>query len=81
MYTRTVPKIRQFVYTTTGALRATVVVYIESVVFFSSLHIHQEMVYTSYSLIFSRTKSGGGVYFWGPYYQGLSTLRKLVLQA
>ena len=53
------------IYTTTGALRAPVVVYIESVVFGVSLHIHQEMVYTSHYLIFSRPKPGGGVYIYG----------------
>jgi len=38
--------------TTAGALRSPVVVYIESVAFWSSFHIHQEMVYTSNFLIF-----------------------------
>ena len=42
-----------------GAARP-VVVYIESVVFWGSLHIHQETVYTSHIRIFSRPKPGGG---------------------
>ena len=48
------------IYTTTGARSAPVVVYIQTAVFWSSLHIHQEMVYTSHFLIFSRPKPGGG---------------------
>jgi len=55
------------IYTTTGALRAAVVVYIESVVLWGSLHIHQEMVYTSHVLIFSRPKTWGGVYIYTVY--------------
>jgi len=41
-------------------------VYIESVVFYSSLHIHHQIVHTSHFPIFSRPKPGGGVYLWGP---------------
>ena len=41
---------------------APVVVYIESVVFWVSLHIHQEIIYTSHFLIFSKPKPDGGVY-------------------
>ena len=55
------------IYTTTGALSAPVVVYIESVVFSGSLHIHQDMVYANHFLIFSRPKPGGGAYIWGPH--------------
>jgi len=40
------------VYTTTGALHAPVVVYIDIVVYLDSLHIHEEMVYTSHFHIF-----------------------------
>jgi len=42
------------------------VVYIESVVFYSSLHIHHQIVHTSHFPIFSRPQPGGGVYPWGP---------------
>ena len=42
-------------------------VYIESVVFWGRLHIHQEMAYTSHFLILSRPKPGGGVYIWCPH--------------
>ena len=42
------------------------VVYIESVVFYSSLHIHHQIVHTSHFPIFSRPQTGGGVYLWGP---------------
>jgi len=54
------------IYTTPGVLRAPGVVYIESVVFYSSLHIHHQIVHTSHFPIFSRPKPGGGVYLWGP---------------
>jgi len=48
------------IYTTTGA----VVVYIESVVLLGTLHIRQEMVYTSHLCIFFRPKTGGGAYIY-----------------
>jgi len=32
-----------------------------------SLHVHEEIVYTSHFLIFSRPKPGGGVYIWCPH--------------
>ena len=40
--------------------------YIESVVFYHSLHIHHQIGQTSHFPIFSRPKPGGGVYLWGP---------------
>jgi len=40
--------------------------YIESVVFYSSLHIHHLIVHASHFPIFSRPQPGGGVYLWGP---------------
>ena len=46
------------------------VVYIQTAVFYSSLHIHHQMVHTSHFPIFSRPKPGGGVYLWGPHYYG-----------
>jgi len=54
------------IYTTPGVLRAPGAVYIESVVFYSSLHIHHQIVHTSHFPIFSKPKPGGGVYLWGP---------------
>ena len=54
------------IYATPGALRAPGVLYIESVLFYSSLHIHHQIVHTSHFSIFSRPKPGGGVYLWGP---------------
>jgi len=42
------------------------VVYIQTAVFYNSLHIHHQIVHTSHFPIFSRTQSGGGVYLWGP---------------
>jgi len=42
-----------------------VVVYIDIVVYLGSLHIHQEMAYTTHFLILSRPKPGGGVYMYG----------------
>jgi len=42
-------------------------VYMQTAVKYRILYIHQEMVYTSHFLIFSRPKPGGGVYFWGPH--------------
>jgi len=49
-------------YTTAGARSAPGVVYIQTAVFRGSLHIHQEMVYTSHFLVFPRPKPDGGVY-------------------
>ena len=40
-------------------------VYIESVVVWGSLHIHQEIVCTSHFLNFSGPKAGGCVYIYG----------------
>jgi len=63
------------IYTTTGfglkknrkmAGVQDLVVYIQTAVFHSSLHIHDQIVHTSHSPIFSRPKPGGGVYLWGP---------------
>jgi len=54
------------IYTTPGALRAPGVVYIESVVFYSSLRIHYQIVHTRHFPIFCMPKPGGGVYLWGP---------------
>ena len=42
------------------------VVYIQTAVFYSSLHIHHQIVHTSHFPIFSRPQPGGGVYLWGP---------------
>jgi len=42
------------------------VVYIESVVFYNTFHIHHQIVHTSHFPIFSRAQPGGGVYLWGP---------------
>jgi len=56
----------QTALTYTGALRAPEVVYIESVVFYSSLHIHHQIVRISHFPIFCRPEPGGGVYIWGP---------------
>jgi len=40
----------------------------QTAVFHSTLHIHQEIVYVHQSFrFFSRPKPGGGVYHWGPY--------------
>ena len=39
---------------------------IQTSVFWVSLNIHQEMIYTSRFLIFSRPKPGGSVYIWCP---------------
>jgi len=52
---------------TTRARSAPVVVYIQTAVFYSSLHIHHQIVHTSHFPIFSRPKlkPGGGVYLWG----------------
>jgi len=64
------------IYTTTGlGLRENkkmagvdhLLVYIQTAMFYSSLHIHQEMVYTSHFLILTRPETGGGIYFWGPF--------------
>ena len=52
VYMQTAVKYRVCIYTTPGALRAPGVVYIESVVFYSSLHIHHQMVHTSHFPIF-----------------------------
>ena len=41
-----------------------VLVYVQTVVFWGSLHVHQEMAYTSHFLNFSRPKPGGGVYIY-----------------
>jgi len=63
------------IYTTTGlgpiknremAGVDDLVVYIESVVFYCSLHIHHQIVHTSHFPIFSRPQPGAGVYLWGP---------------
>jgi len=63
------------IYTTTGfGLRNNremagaddLVVYIQTALFYSSLHIHHQIVHTSHFPIFSRPKPGGGVYLWGP---------------
>ena len=51
-------------YGTTGSFAPTVV-YIETAVFFCSLHIQQGLVYTSHFLVFSRLKPGGGVNIYG----------------
>ena len=53
-------------YTTLGARSAPGVVYIQTAVFYSSLHIHHQIVHTSHFPIFSRPQPGGGVYLWGP---------------
>ena len=42
------------------------VVYIQTAVFYSSLHIHNQIVHTSHFPILSRPKPGGGVYLWDP---------------
>ena len=68
---------RLSIYTMTGARSAPVVVYIESVVLGGSLHIHQEMVYTSRFLIFSKPKPGG-VYLYGVFTRGISLLFSIV---
>jgi len=63
------------IYTTTGfgprknremAGVDDLVVYIQTAVFYSSLHIHHQIVHASHFPIFSRPKPGGGVYLWGP---------------
>jgi len=67
-YTCKLPKyIAVCIYTTTGALHAHVVVYVDIAVYLGSLHVYQEMVYTRHFLIFSRPKPGGGVYIWCPH--------------
>ena len=62
------------IYTTTGlgprknremAGVDDLVVYIQTAVFNSSLHIHHQVVHTSHFPIFSRSQSGG-VYLWDP---------------
>jgi len=42
------------------------VVYIQTAVFYTGLHIHHQIVNTSHFPIFSRPKPSGGVYLWGP---------------
>jgi len=42
------------------------VVYLQTAVFYSSLHVHHQIVLTSHFPILSRPKPGGGVYLWGP---------------
>jgi len=42
------------------------VVYIQTAVFYRSLHIHHQIVHTSHFPIFSMPQPGGGVYLWGP---------------
>ena len=37
------------------------VVYIQTAVFYNSLHIHHQIVHTSHFPIFSRPKPGGGI--------------------
>ena len=54
------------IYTTSGARSAPGVVYIQTAVFYHSLHIHHQIVHTSHFPIFSRPQPGGGVYLWGP---------------
>ena len=49
-----------------GPKVGTGVVYIESIVFYSSLNIHHQIVHTSHFPISSMPKPGGGVYLWGP---------------
>jgi len=56
------------IYTTPGALRASGVVYIESVVFYSCLHIHHQIADTSHFPIVSRPKPDGRVYLRCPKY-------------
>jgi len=66
-------KIQQFVYTPPlGRSAPPGVVYIESVVFYSSLHIHHQMVHTRHFLIFSKPQPGDGVYLWGPHFIGFN---------
>jgi len=66
VYMQTAVNTEVCIYTTPGALRASGVVYIESVVFYSSWHIHHQVVHTSHFPIFPRPKPGGGVYLSGP---------------
>ena len=66
VYMQTAVNTAVCIYTTPGALRAPRVVYIESVVFYSSLQTHHQIVHTSHFPIFSKPKRGGGVYLWGP---------------
>jgi len=50
-----------------GGAKGPRVVYIQTVVFYISLHIYHQIVHASHFLIFSRPKPGGGVvYLWGP---------------
>jgi len=42
------------------------VVYMQTVVKYSSLYIHHQIVQTSHFPIFSKPQPGGGVYLWGP---------------
>jgi len=46
-------------YTTPGARSAPGVVYIQAAVFYSSLHIHHQIVHTSHFPVFSSSKPGG----------------------
>jgi len=48
VYIQIAPNTRLSIYTTTGARSAPVVMFIQTAVFRGSLHMHQEMVYTSH---------------------------------
>jgi len=70
------------IYTTTGlgprknremAGVDDLVVYMQTAVKYSSLHIHHQIVHTSHFPIFSRPQPGGGVYLWGPELMGFNT--------
>jgi len=66
MYMQTAVKYTTFYIHHPRALRTPGVVYIESVTFYSSLHIHHQIVHASHFSIFPRPEPGGGVYLWGP---------------
>ena len=59
VYMQSAPQTAVCIYATTGALRATTVVYTDIAVYVGRLHIHQEMEYTSHFLVLSRLQPGG----------------------